>query len=140
METQLGKTIETAPLPTEHTAASVLTNHLIVTTHPQLHTSFPNQNSKHIDYVLTYKYNLHSSQAEFNKNDLVRKSFIDRLRSEGLEVEFLRYKEKNNVTVFVLLHCPVERLLIEAERLKFQIPIKQVCTDLIFCLIIFQFD
>jgi hypothetical protein len=123
MEAQKDEPIEEAPT-VESVAAN--TNQRIVNTHPQLPTSFPNQNSKHIDYVLTYKYNLNGNQTEFNKNELVRRSFLDRLRGEGLEIEFLRYKEKNNVNVFALLHCPVERLLIEAERLKFQMPIKQV--------------
>jgi hypothetical protein len=99
---------------------------LVANSDVQNPTCFPNQNSKRIDYVIFYKYSLKETQAEFNKHELIRKSFLDRVIAEGIEVEHLRYSEDNNINVFVLLHCPIERLLIEAERLKLQMNIKKV--------------
>jgi hypothetical protein len=99
-------------------------------------TCFPNQNGKQIDYVLFYKYNLNTPPAEFNRHELVRKTFLDRVIGEGIELEYLRYRKDSSINVFVLLHCPVERLLSEAERLKLQMNLKKVR---FFCCLIENF-
>lgn len=93
----------------------------------QVLTSFPNNNDKRIDYVIYYNYELKKThRAEFGKIELVRKSFFDRLKEEGLEIQFIRMKEDDELHVYVLIHCPVPRLLREAERLKFEMRLKNV--------------
>ena len=100
---------------------------LILNKEPQVLTSFPNQNNKHIDYVLTYKYSENVNDEDFKRNELVRKSFLDRLRNEEIEIDFIKFKKKNEYNVYILLHSPIKRLLLEAEKIKHEMRINPVC-------------
>ena len=95
----------------------------------QLLTSFPNDNSKHIDYVLDYK--LHDED-EFDhkksKKEKVRQAFLKALESSAFVIQ--RMEEKSKVggatQVFVLLSCSTERLLQEAETIRLEMCLKNV--------------
>ena len=91
---------------------------------PQNSTSFPNENEKHIDYVIVYKDN------EKNKNvvykEAVRNEFFQKLLEENVQIKFLEFKTENENHVYALLHCPNERLMVEAEKTKLPMRIDEV--------------
>ena len=107
---------------------------------PQSLTCFPNQNHKHIDYVIAYKYNeSEKNHKEFIRKEIVRRIFFDRLREETLELEFLAFKEDKKIQVYILIHCPMERLFIEAEKLKHQCRLNSVSMKNLFLSFSFLF-
>jgi hypothetical protein len=99
---------------------------LILSSDPQIVTSFPNQNDKHIDYVITYKYSDNDNPTELKKNELVRKSFLDCLREQEIEIKYIQFRAKNEHIVYILLHCPMHRLFLEAEKMKHEMRIDPV--------------
>lgn len=105
-------------------------------------TSFPDENNKHIDYVIVYK--------KFNDTELknkkklrthrMRELFFDKLEKETLEIYEIKFTdEKGDPYVYALLHCPIERLLEEAAQLNYEIKLKNVGKLLIFSLLFFSF-
>lgn len=126
----------------------------IVDRQPQILTHFPNDNSKRIDYVVAYKYDRkHDHQQpvaangggqqqqqhsidvdsdarrerdEFEEREDLRRKFVLKLQEEGFDVEFLRRNHSDYVSVYMLLHCNVERLLKEAERTKLEMRLNNV--------------
>ena len=100
---------------------------------PQLLNSFPNQNSKRIDYVIVYE-----KLGEIKKNDLknqnkllVRSAFFAKLKAEKFDIYEIEHKKKSEIkgdktTVFCLLSASTDRLLDEAELVKLQMVLKNV--------------
>lgn len=88
----------------------------------QITTSFPNYNSKHIDYVIIYKYDQDNvDDKEIRKKNEIRKEFFKHLElEEHIQVYYLRFSKDDEVHVYALLHAPMERLLEEAEKVKLQ--------------------
>ena len=91
---------------------------------PQITTSFPNENDKQIDYVIAFKDNENNKNVEFK--DAVRDEFFQKLRQEGLEVKLIEFKTEKEFHTYALLHCPNDRLMIEAEKLKLPVKINKV--------------
>ncbi len=91
-------------------------------------TSLPNCNQKHIDYVIRYTLDLDDNSID-KKNVLKKiyvKLFLDELKKENIEVFTLEAKSIHMKHVFVMLHCPMERLLVEAEKTKLEMQLKNV--------------
>ena len=95
---------------------------------PQLLTSFPNRNDKHIDYVIVYDkleetdfYTLENQQKR-----VVRRAFFEKLRAENFEIYEIEHKKYNRTRVFTLLNCSIERLLEEAELIRLEMTLKDV--------------
>ena len=90
----------------------------------QILTSFPNQNEKHIDYVICYKKIDESVQIdeESHKKGLARQAFFKKLKEEKFDIHEIVHKKM----VFVLLHCQMERLLEEAEMIRLEMKLKDV--------------
>ena len=91
-------------------------------------TSLPNCNQKHIDYVIRYTLDLDDNSID-KKNVLKKiyvKLFLDELKKEKIEVFTLEAKSIHMKHVFVMLHCPMERLLVEAEKTKLEMQLKNV--------------
>lgn len=94
----------------------------------QIYTSFPNANQKQIDYVI--KYSLDLGEADHSR-DLSDKEnlinlFLDELSNEALEVYRLEIKTNKKKHFFILVHCPLERLLAECEPSKLIMKLKHV--------------
>ena len=104
-----------------------------ITFNPQLLTSFPNLNDKHIDYVIVYEKIEESKANESDnvKKTLARQAFFEKLKSEKIDIYEMESKEKNKTFIFVLLHCPVERLFEEAELTRLEMVLKDVIWNFI---------
>ena len=93
----------------------------------QVLTCFPNDNSKEIDYVIYYQYGLgDQTKEEFLQKEKIREQYLARLKEESLETYKLSYNDDNDMKVFILIHCPIDRLLAEAERVKLDMKINNV--------------
>ena len=71
-------------------------------------TSFPNQNDKHIDYVIVYEEDFSSQdeqQKQTNENIRMRENFFAKLRQEQFDIHFIESIEEKKKTVYALLHC-----------------------------------
>ena len=90
----------------------------------QITTSFPNENEKQIDYVIVYKDNEKNKNVAYKMQ--VRDEFFEKLRQENVEVKFIEFKTGNEIRVYALIHCPNERLMVEAEKIKLRLPINSV--------------
>lgn len=94
---------------------------------PQSPTSFPSQNKKHIDYVITYKDHTDDNQEKRAKKVKERKIFFEKLQEEeGLEVEILEFGTGEELHNYALIHCPLERLMVEAEKIKLNMKLNDV--------------
>lgn len=85
---------------------------------------FPNEPTKHIDYVIYYKEAKNTKSAQ-----RWREKFFDALESEGFQLYTIkkdREGKENIKVVYKLLHCSLERLMEEAERIQLEVPLKDV--------------
>ena len=78
---------------------------------------FPNDQTKHIDYVIHYKDNLKTeNNVELKK---IRNKFIKQIKvSEGFDIhKIIKKKDKpeNSKSIYLLLNCPIERLMQEGK-------------------------
>ena len=93
----------------------------------QVCTCFPNNNNKSIDYVICYKEIFDAENEELNqKATNARQAFFDKLKSEGVEICYLEEKESDETVIYALIHCSLDRLLIEAEAINLEMPLKDV--------------
>ena len=100
----------------------------------QVGTCFPNNNSKHIDYVICYRETFDENE-EFNqKAKSARQAFFDKLKAEGVEIYYLEEKESDETVIYALIHCSLDRLLIEAEAINLEMPLKDVRNYVFFTL------
>lgn len=93
----------------------------------QILTSFPNNNMKHIDYVIVYE----EPRDRLDEQDLKiiqkRKEFFENLKENSFELVDLEVDIGNGKKrVFSLLHCPLNRLLQEAEHIRLEMRLKNV--------------
>ena len=93
---------------------------------PQKLTSFPNDNSKHIDYVIVYSEVINQDESMDSKARYYRDAFFELLKREGLEIHYLEENRSKQKRVYALIHCPLEKLLIEAESINLRMPLKDV--------------
>jgi len=91
----------------------------------QITTSFPNENEKRIDYVIVYKVSDEESGDKFI-NDAIRDEFFQKLRQEKIEVKLIEFKNEKQNLIYAILHCPNERLMVEAEKIKLAVRINKV--------------
>lgn len=61
--------------------------------------------------------------------DELRRKFFTLLENEG----FIVQTTVADKVVYTCLHCPFKRLCLEAERVKFEMPVKDVGTILCIC-------
>ena len=112
-------------LETENTDDISLSEELDV--NAQNLTSFPNQNKKHIDYVLVYEEENEEKKNETEENkEIIREAFLKALEGESFDIYKLEHEIDSKKIVYVLLNCNEERLLEEAEITKIQMTLKQV--------------
>ncbi len=83
---------------------------------------FPDDQSKYNDYVIYYEEN-EKTTLEFRKK---LNSFKIKLINEGFKIKILEDKNGKKKSNYLLLHCSPERLMIEAERLELDVPLKNV--------------
>lgn len=75
------------------------------------------EKTRHYDYVLVYKPGSLSTTQE-----RLRETYEKALEEEGFKIE----KKYSTLHSFVILHCPFERLCIEAEHVILQMPLAGV--------------
>ena len=95
----------------------------------QILTSFPNDNIKHIDYVIIYEEQLDRDHLDERDLKIVqkRKEFFENLKENSFELVDLEVDIGNGKKrVFTLLHCPLNRLLQEAEHIRLEMRLKNV--------------
>ncbi len=90
-------------------------------------TCFPSDNTKHIDYVITYKYDTDYEEKESHKaKEAIRNGFIEMVKKENIDVYTVRHVEDSNCYVVHLLNCSMDRLLSEAEKMKLEMRLNNV--------------
>jgi hypothetical protein len=93
-------------------------------------TCFPNQNDKHIDYVVVYEEEILPQGGELKQQSenlmRMRENFFAKLRQEQFEIYFIESMEDKKKTVYALLHCSLERLYEEAEAFRLEMRLKNV--------------
>jgi predicted nucleic acid-binding protein len=76
------------------------------------------------------RYTLDLDDNSIDKKNVLKKIyvklFLDELKKENIEVFTLEAKSIHMKHVFVMLHCPMERLLVEAEKTKLEMQLKNV--------------
>ena len=100
----------------------------------QVLTSLPNSNKKHIDYVLFYELPNTAddssllSSPNFIKAEQRREQFFTQLKRESFEIYNLEQTRISDGKrqIISLLHCPVKRLMREAELLRIEMKLKNV--------------
>lgn len=107
---------------------------------PQIPTHFPNDNTRHIDYVICYTYEKkmeedigpHEDEDDIEKREqyaikeATRRRFLHRLKQEGFEIKDIKFTINDHVHVYLLLYCHIERLLQEAERTRLEMRLNNV--------------
>ena len=87
-------------------------------------TKLPDDPSKQIDYVISYTDDPAEENYALNKE--ARENFFKEVQKQKIEIynikELIDTDEKR---VFKLLHCPLKRLLVEAETFKLELPLKK---------------
>ena len=80
-------------------------------------TSFPGDNSKHIDYVIKYieKDNIENDEKEQTKTKFCA-VFFEKLEKEDFQIYTLRPDKGNEV--YALLNCSLQRLKREADEVE----------------------
>lgn len=86
---------------------------------------FPNDPTKHIDYVLYYQHDK-SNKKHDRLNDL-RNNFLSKLVQEGFEIYKLKKPQSDSqvCSTYVLLNCSLDRLMEEAERVCLEVSLKE---------------
>jgi hypothetical protein len=95
----------------------------------QFLTSLPHYNLKHIDYVIVHEElcDRENLAGEDLKRKQIRKEFFANLKEQTFELFDLEIDiSKNKKCIYTLLHCPLERLLQEAERSRLEMRLKNV--------------
>lgn len=87
-------------------------------------TKFPDDPSKQIDYVISYIDDPHEDDYILNKE--ARANFFTEVQNQKVELYSIKeIVDTDKKRVFKLLHCPLERLLIEAESFKLEMSLKK---------------
>jgi hypothetical protein len=90
-------------------------------------TSFPNDNLKHIDYVIVYEVHSNDNPDEkINEINKMREDFFIQLKKESIDIYTIEYEENDKKYIYALLHCSLDRLLQEAETIKLEMKLKNV--------------
>ena len=92
---------------------------------------FPNDQTKHIDYVIYYedKPNIKNKEEKKEMREKIKKL----IENEGFDIHQIEWKsnkQENSKSIYLLLNCSLERLMQEAERMHLEIPLKDVSQSL----------
>ena len=95
---------------------------------------FPNDQTKHIDYVIYYNEDILESNENSRSNrkilkrEEIRNKFLNQLKAqEGFEVQrIVKKNDDDELENYLLLHCSLDRLMQEAERMQLVLPLKDV--------------
>lgn len=72
----------------------------------QLLTSFPNDNSKHIDYVIVFeKIDEQTTDSNNQEKFLVRKAFFEKLKEENFNIYEIETESESKTLIYCLLNC-----------------------------------
>lgn len=104
-------------------------------TKQQLLTSFPNDNDKHIDYVIAFR----DVEVGVHNGLLLTKrfEFFNELKKEGFDLYPIESSGITGNLNYMLLHCSTERLLKEAEAMRLKMRLRNVSRSIICDLWIF---
>jgi hypothetical protein len=91
----------------------------------QILTSIPNENNKHIDYVIGFKH-LKETNKKKKHVDKVRHDFLHQIQRESIELYSIEFENNGKTFEYILLHCPHERLLKEAQLIRLEMKLKNV--------------
>ncbi len=92
----------------------------------QVCSSFPNDNSKCIDFVLFYEENLFQQNENVVEENRIRSEFFTQLKIEKIDSYDLEFeRDEKYKKVIKLLHCSLDRLFREAEKIKLEMPLKK---------------
>lgn len=122
-----------------------LANNQEISDHQLKLNYFPNDQKKHIDYVIFYKdVKVDKNLKDNDKNNkenvkiLERKQMINKFLIQLINVERFEIRRiaktnyKNEILVYLLLHGSLDRLMSEAQKLHFVLPLKDVIVTLSF--------
>ena len=93
----------------------------------QLLTYYPDDNLKQIDYIIKFKPPKRI-EVQYRIEAFFKEIISHQIQVKYLNVRNIQYikDENNDDFTFALLHCPLERLLIEAETIKLEMDLKKV--------------
>ena len=86
---------------------------------------FPNDEEKHIDYVIYYKTTPKTTEEAKKMREKFKKQLEEKESIEIYELK-IQKQQKDAESTYLLLNCPLNRLMIEAERLHLYVPLKEV--------------
>ena len=100
---------------------------------------FTNDQAKHIDYVIYYNEDIleNDKNTRHNRkikhNEEVRDKFLNQITTqEGFEIQRIVKKNENDkVENYLLLHCSLNRLMQEGERMQLVLPLRNVFLNFI---------
>ena len=98
---------------------------------------FPNDQTKHIDYVIYYedevldedpkKINNRSNKKLRLKKEMRDRFLLQLKNEEGFEIyNLIKNKNEDETSNYLLLNCSLSRLMQEAERMQLVLPLKEV--------------
>lgn len=97
---------------------------------------FPNDQSKHIDFVIHYNdesLDLPLGKKSQRNKRLIKlkqrrnKFLIQLITEEEFEIfKIIKRLNDKQTSNYLLLHCPLSRLMLEAERMHKEMPLKDV--------------
>ncbi len=90
----------------------------------QILTSFPGDNTKHIDFVIVYDELEETPENELTLTKQIE--FFAELKKESFEIYNIDSTVNGEKCSYALLHCSTERLLKEAENIRLKLKIKNV--------------
>lgn len=96
----------------------------------QMSSRFPNDNLKHIDYVIKYEEKEPEDHEQL-EHESYRKLFFDEIKNQSIQIYLLEVKSQGKRYIYALLHCPIERLLAEAEAIKLEMNLKTVFNSIL---------
>lgn len=85
---------------------------------------FPKSHQKHIDFVIFYKETTETQNSKEIKK--FRTKFFKKLKHEGFDLYYIKQRDCDDdkiMYVYVLLNCPLDRLMDEAERMALELPL-----------------
>lgn len=116
---QAMESVEFSPITTTTTANANDVRHLALQQAINRSKSHSMDKKRHTDYVLVHKTGDHN-----HSNSKLREIFEAVLEEEGLKID----RKYTTMHSFVILHCPFERLCIEAEYVSLEMPLAGVST------------
>ncbi|RNA34079.1 anoctamin-4 isoform X1 [Brachionus plicatilis] len=97
---------------------------------PEDKPDFSYYNTELIDYVIYYKYSDQSvGSKDFKLKETNRNKFLGVVKNKLKLNKELKFKTENETHHYILLHCPLESLLEQAETIKLELRLKDAKLD-----------